>query len=114
MKILIVGLNFHPEPTGIGKYTGEMAAYLAAHGCEVHIITPPPYYPYWKIQAGYRAWRYQKETWQGIGVWRCPLWVPSHPGGLTRLIHLATFAFSSLPAQIRWKPDVVLALRPPL
>ena len=91
-----------------------MAAYLAAHGCEVHVITTPPYYPYWKIQAGYRAWRYQKESWQGVEVWRCPLWVPSHPGGLTRLIHLATFAFSSLPAQIRWKPDVVLCIAPAL
>ena len=117
MKILIVGLNFHPEPTGIGKYTGEMAAYLAVHGCEVHVITTPPYYPYWKIQAGYRAWRYQKESWQGVEVWRCPLWVPLHPGGLTRLIHLATFGFSSLPAliaQIHWKPDVVLCIAPAL
>ncbi len=117
MKILIVGLNFHPEPTGIGKYTGEMAAYLAAHGCEVRVITTPPYYPYWKIQAGYRAWRYQKESWQGVEVWRCPLWVPLHLGGLTRLIHLATFAFSSLPAliaQIHWKPDVVLCIAPAL
>jgi len=117
LKILIVGLNFHPEPTGIGKYTGEMAAYLAAHGCEVHVITTPPYYPYWKIQAGYRAWCYQKESWDGVEVWRCPLWVPLHPGGLTRLIHLATFAFSSLPAliaQIHWKPDVVLCIAPAL
>ena len=117
MKILILGLNFHPEPTGIGKYTGELAAYLAAHGCEVHVITTPPYYPYWKIQDGYRAWRYQKETWQGVEVQRCPLWVPRHPGGLTRLIHLSTFAFSSLPAlitRIRWKPDIVLCIAPAL
>lgn len=117
LKILIVGLNFHPEPTGIGKYTGELAAYLAAHGYEVHVITTPPYYPYWKIQAGYRSWRYQKEIWQGVEIQRCPLWVPQHPGGLTRLIHLATFAFSSLPAlmaQIRWKPEVVLCIAPTL
>lgn len=26
MKILIYGINFTPELTGIGKYTGEMAA----------------------------------------------------------------------------------------
>ncbi len=32
MKILLYGINFAPELTGIGKYTGEMAAWLAAAG----------------------------------------------------------------------------------
>jgi colanic acid biosynthesis glycosyl transferase WcaI len=115
LKILIVGINFHPELTGAGKYTGELAAYLAARGHAVRVITTPPYYPYWKIQAGYHAWRYQKETWQGVEIQRCPLWVPHRPTGLVRLIHLATFAFSSLPAllaQLRWKPAVVLCIAP--
>ena len=31
MKILIHSANFAPEPTGIGKYSGEMAEWLAAH-----------------------------------------------------------------------------------
>jgi len=30
MHILIHGINFAPELTGIGKYTGEMAEWLAA------------------------------------------------------------------------------------
>jgi colanic acid biosynthesis glycosyl transferase WcaI len=29
MKILLYGINFAPELTGIGKYTGELAAWLA-------------------------------------------------------------------------------------
>ena len=32
MKILIYGLNFAPEMTGIGRFTGDMAAWLAARG----------------------------------------------------------------------------------
>jgi len=106
-KILIVGLNFHPEPTGIGKYTGELAAYLAKKGYEVRVITAPPYYPHWRVQSGYHAWKYHKETWQGIEIQRCPLWVPNRPTGFTRLIHLASFALFSLPALISqwwWKP----------
>ena len=47
-KILVVGLNFQPEITGIGKYTGEMAAYLSSKGHQVRVITTPPYYPYWR------------------------------------------------------------------
>jgi colanic acid biosynthesis glycosyl transferase WcaI len=117
MHVLIIGLNFYPELTGIGKYTAEFSAYLAATGHQVRVITTPPYYPHWHVQTGYRAWKYQKETWQQVEVQRCPLWVPPHPTGLTRLIHLATFALSSLPAllaQLSWKPDVVLCVAPAL
>ena len=32
IKILLYGINFAPELNGIGKYTGEMAAWLAARG----------------------------------------------------------------------------------
>lgn len=52
MKILINGLNFAPELTGIGKYTGEMAAWLSAAGHEVRVVTAPPYYPEWQVGAG--------------------------------------------------------------
>jgi len=117
MRILIVGLNFPPEPVSTGKYTGELAAFLAAQGHAVRAITTPPYYPHWKIQDGYHAWRYQKETWQGVEIQRCPLWVPRKPTGFTRLIHLASFALSSLPAlasQWHWQPSVVICIAPAL
>jgi colanic acid biosynthesis glycosyl transferase WcaI len=117
LKILILGLNFHPEITGIGRYTGELAAYLSAQGHQVRVITAPPYYPYWKVQAGYRGWHYQKETWRGVEVQRCPLWVPRRPTGYARLLHLFTFTFSSLPVlitQLLWKPTIVLCVAPAL
>jgi colanic acid biosynthesis glycosyl transferase WcaI len=117
MRILIVGINFYPEPTGIGKYTGELAAQLAKQGHQVRVITTPPYYPHWQIQPGYQAWHYQNEFWKGVEIQRCPLWVPRQPTGLTRLIHLSSFALSSLPpllGQLNWKPAVVLCVAPAL
>ncbi|MCF6337253.1 MAG: colanic acid biosynthesis glycosyltransferase WcaI, partial [Gammaproteobacteria bacterium] len=42
MKILIYGINFSPELTGIGKYSGEMAAWLTSRGHEVRVVTAPP------------------------------------------------------------------------
>jgi colanic acid biosynthesis glycosyl transferase WcaI len=42
MKILLYGINFAPELTGIGKYTGELAAWLAARGHDVRVVTAPP------------------------------------------------------------------------
>lgn len=115
MKILLHGINFAPELTGVGKYTAEMAAWLARAGHEVRVVTAPPYYPDWKVRDGFAAWRYRKSVWQGVSVIRCPLWVPRVPTAARRLIHLLSFAVSSAPAmiaQLRWKPDVVWVVEP--
>lgn len=115
MKILICSLNYSPELTGIGKYSGEMASWLAAAGHDVHVVTAPPYYPDWRVGAGYSASAYCREEFGGVKVFRCPLWVPNRPSGLKRLLHLATFALSSFPAMLRqvfWRPDMVWVVAP--
>lgn len=116
MKILFYGINYSPELTGIGKYTGEMAEWFAARGHEVRVITAPPYYPEWKVKEGYSN-HYYIEKLNGVTVYRIPLWVPSQPSGLKRLVHLSSFAVCSLPKlfmQWRWKPDIVWVVEPPL
>lgn len=118
MKTLICGINYAPELTGIGKYTGEMAEWLAAQGHEVRVVTAPPYYPAWRVEEGYTAARYRREQRNGVDVWRCPLWVPRQPSGLKRILHLTSFALSSLPPifwqGLRWRPDLVWVVEPPL
>ena len=117
MKLLVYGINFAPELTGIGKYTGDMVAWLAERGHDVRVVTAPPYYPDWQVRAGYSGSRYTREEWQGAQVFRTPLWVPRKVNGTRRLLHLASFAIASIPAllaQWRWKPDVVWMTEPPL
>jgi len=117
MKILMYCLNYAPELTGIGKYTAEQADWFAARGHDVHVIAAPPYYPAWRIGAGYSAWRYRHERIGAVEVWRAPVWVPARPGGAARLLHLASFAMASLPSllvQRGWHPDVVFVIEPPL
>lgn len=121
MRIFVHGINYVPELTGTGKYTGEMAEWLARDGHDVRVVTAPPYYPGWRVEAGYCGWRYKHEKRQvGEGVvtvWRCPLWVPKAPNGLKRLIHLASFALSSAPimlAQTAWRPELVVSVAPTL
>ncbi len=116
MKILIYGINYAPELTGIGKYSGEMAEFLANAGNDVIVISAPPYYPQWSIGAEYSAWQYKKEYINYVNIWRCPLWVPKQPSGLRRIIHLLSFAITSFPilmAHIFWKPDIIMAIEPP-
>ncbi len=129
MRILLHGINFSPELTGIGKYTGEMAAWLTAQGHEVRVVTAPPYYPQWSITAGFsNVWKRELVNLSEYSnsqsnsneviftVFRCPLWIPKKLSGLKRLVHLASFAISSFPAmfaQIFWRPDVVWVVEPP-
>jgi colanic acid biosynthesis glycosyl transferase WcaI len=115
MRILIYSANFAPEPTGIGKYSGDMALWLTEHGHSIRVVCAPPYYPTWQIDKKYRWPLYRREQWRGVDVWRTPLWVPKSPGGLTRILHLLSFALTSFPVmlwQIAWRPDVVLTVAP--
>lgn len=114
MKILLYGLNYSPEPVGIGKYSGELSTFFAAQGHDVRVITSPPYFPAWRVSGTYHN-SYSLEHHKSLLVRRCPLWVPRRPGGLTRLLHLASFAISSLGpllAQRAWRPHVVITVAP--
>lgn len=115
MKILIISTNYSPELTGIGKYSGEMAEWLANKGHDVTVICAPPYYPEWKIQKPYNSWQYKYEKINGVNVVRCPIWVPASVTGLKRILHLFSFACSSFPivlAQLLKKNDVIFTVEP--
>lgn len=55
MRILVYGINYSPELTGIGKYTGEMVEWMAGQGHEVRVVTAPPYYPQWQVGEHYSS-----------------------------------------------------------
>jgi colanic acid biosynthesis glycosyl transferase WcaI len=124
MLILINTINFSPELTSSGKYTGEMAKWLADRGHAIRVVTTPPHYPQWRISEGYSQSRFKREKWTAspessgeVDVFRCPVWIPRSPRGWRRILHLATFSLSSWPAmlmQIFWRPDVVLLIEPTL
>ncbi len=88
-----------------------------AAGHEVRVVCAPPYYPEWQVASEYSSWRYRQEALNGVRVWRAPLWVPAQQSGAKRMLHLATFALSSLPLLIRqipWRPEVVMLIAPTL
>jgi len=117
MKILLYGINYAPELTGIGKYTAEMAEALAAGSHDVRVVCAPPYYPEWRVAKGFSSSRYANEARNGVRIWRAPLWVPAQPKGAGRIAHLASFALSSFPLLLRhafWRPDVVVCIAPSL
>lgn len=114
MRILLHGINYSPELTGIGKYTGEMAEWLASRGHQVRVVTAPPYYPAWRVRSDYSPWKYQVEE-GPIKVFRCPLFVPEAPSAFSRLLHLLSFMLTSLPVMLRqvlWRPEIAVTVEP--
>ena len=101
-RILLIGYNYYPEPTGIGKYSGEMINWLADKGYDCTVITAYPYYPSWKIDDEYSKNKYwykteikQFKSGGSIKIHRCPLYVPSNPTGIKRIILDFTFLVSA-------------------
>lgn len=117
MRILIYSINSPPELVGIGKYNAEMANWLKEAGHEVKVITAYPYYPHWKVFKGYKSFSWSLDVIDNVPYIRCPIWIPSSPNGLKRIVHLLSFALSSLPSLIRqlfWKPDIIFTIEPPM
>ncbi|MFK3975013.1 WcaI family glycosyltransferase [Shewanella vesiculosa] len=117
MNLILHSLNYSPELTGIGKYNGEMCPELVKRALDVTAIVAPPYYPEWQVHQSFNAFSYQKQTIEGVGVVRCPLYVPKNVTTIKRIIHLASFAVSSafaLTSRIFNKPDVIMLVQPTL
>jgi colanic acid biosynthesis glycosyl transferase WcaI len=110
-------MNYAPEMAGVGRYTGEIAEYLAATGHEVTVITTPPHYPGWRVQDGFSN-GYSSGRENGISVIRCPLILRRKIGGIWRLIAPLSFALSSAPVALwqilRRRPKVVFCVEPTL
>ena len=118
-RILILGINCFPELTGIGKYSGEMISWLAENEYHSTMVTAPPYYPDWKVQKPYSSYMYRKEHFYGnnLNIYRCPLYVPTKPSGIKRLIHEATFFISAFfvvfMLLFQKKHEILFAIAPP-
>ena len=111
------GINYLPELTGIGRYSGEACAWLAARGHDVRVVCAVPYYPEWVVPEAYRGGLYRTEKQDGVTIYRTALYVPRHPVTASRLAHLASFALASLPRVLRrrgWRAEVVVCVVPTL
>lgn len=117
MKVLIFGINYSPELTGIGKYTGEMGSWLSLQGHNVQVVTAVPYYPEWEVHDKYKGKLWHVEDIDGAKVHRIPLYVPKNVTSLKRIIHEFSFVLGIVPVWIKLlfekKPDVVFCIAPP-
>ena len=115
MKITLWGINYCPEPTGIGPCTTLLARFLAAQGHEVHVVTSFPYYPTWVKQAEDQGALYRSEIIDGVRVHRCWHYVPLRVTAWRRIAHEFSFVLTSFFRCLALRrPDVFIVISPPL
>lgn len=120
LRIFIYATNFTPEVTGSGRYTGEMAKWLAARGHQVTVLTAPPHYPAWQVDSSYLGKCFMRETLDDVHIFRVPLYVPppEKASPFRRVLMETSFTVTSSVWWVRQlfkleAPDIVLAICPP-
>lgn len=110
-RVLVIGLNYAPERTGIAPYTAGMVAGLA-RDFDVDVLTVHPHYPEWRIAEGYGGWR-RREVADGVSISRVRHYVPPNPTGLSRVVSEASYAARALAPSVH-RPDVIITVTPAL
>ena len=74
MRILVLGINYWPEETGIAVFNTGRCEYLAAQGHQVTMCTGFPYYPQWRVPEEYRRKLFAREGRHGesLAAFRWP------------------------------------------
>ena len=117
--VLLVGINYAPEPTGIAPYTTGMAEHLAQFATSVTVLTGMPHYPNWDLDPAHK-WVFRSSevialgNGTGLTVQRTRHYVPGRQNALTRGGYEASFLMSASSSRMEHRPDLVIAVTPSL
>jgi len=115
MRVVVWGINYAPEFTGIAPHSVALCEFLEREGHDVEMVTSFPYYPTWQKRPEDRGRLYRTDVINGVPVRRCWHYVPARVSALKRIAHEATFVFTStLRVLFLEQPDVFVVVSPPL
>lgn len=114
MRVTVIGINYHPETTGIGPFNTGLCEYLTQDH-EVEMISTFSYYPLWKKEPGEEKLLSRTDNINEVSVHRGWHYVPAKATAIKRMVHELTFIGSSvLRALFSRTPDVYVVVAPPL
>ena len=115
MRVVVWGINYAPEFTGIAPLSVALCEFLERDGHDVEMVTSFPYYPTWQKRPEDRGRLYRTDVINGVPVHRCWHFVPARVSALKRIVHEGSFVFTStLRALFVEQPDVFVVVSPPL
>ena len=115
MRIIVWGINYAPEVTGIAPCNTALCEYLVAQGNDVEMLTSFAYYPQWKTREEDAFTLYRTDRIRGVLVHRCWKYVPQKVSAIRRILHEGSFvAISFLRALLLPKADIYVVVSPPL
>jgi colanic acid biosynthesis glycosyl transferase WcaI len=115
MRVIVWGINYAPEITGIAPHNVALCEFLQREGVDVEMISTFAYYPAWRKAREDRSSVFRTDRINGVPVHRCWHFVPKRVSAWKRIVHEATFIFTStLRALLLRRPDVYVIVSPPL
>jgi colanic acid biosynthesis glycosyl transferase WcaI len=115
MRVIVWGINYAPEFTGIAPHSVALCDFLHTRGDDVSMVTGFAYYPSWEKRPDDRGHLYRTDLINGVPVHRCWQFVPKRVSALKRIFHEASFVFTSTMRALSLpRPDVYVLVSPPL
>lgn len=114
MKILIIGINYSPEPTGSAPYTSGVAEMLVEDGHQVMAIVGIPHYPDWKVATQDKFRLRYREVKNGVLVHHFRHFVPKKQTPISRILWELTFLLNVVTCRIKMNADLVFCSTPSL
>ena len=115
MRVIVWGINYAPEFTGIAPHSVALCEFLNGLGYDVEMVTSFAYYPTWQKRPEDRGRLSRLDLINGVRVHRCWHFVPAKVSALKRILHEGSFVFTStLRALALARPDVYVVVSPPL
>jgi colanic acid biosynthesis glycosyl transferase WcaI len=115
MRVIVWGINYSPEVTGIAPFNRSLCDFLQAAGDDVRMVTSFAYYPHWRKTPADAGRVVRTDVVAGVPVYRVWHYVPARVTTARRMLHELSFAISST-LRILFLPraEVYVVVSPPL
>ena len=115
MRVIVWGINYAPEITGIAPHNVTLCEFLQRYGHDVEMVTTFAYYPAWRKRPEDRHLLCRTDRINDVPVHRCWHFVPRRVFAWKRIVHEATFVvISTMRILLLRRPDVYVVVSPPL
>ena len=115
MRVIVWGINYAPEITGIAPHNVALCEFLQRAGHDVEMVSTFAYYPAWRKSARDQHLLYRTDQINRVRVHRCWHFVPARVSSWKRIMHEATFALTStIRVLLLKRPDIYFVASPPL